>query len=267
MPEARINHRCLIKRRRQARWTKPRKFSAAHRKLPPGGAAKDIQRLAAEGFGQLGIAAHFDVSRECFKRWLDEDAELLEAYELGKETERQALHAMVVASAKANKGANINAFFLLKTRHGYVETDNRTKVSVDVALNNVLVVRDHGDDETWAAKLAAQQRALTADSTRPLQLEASTAPEVDAVAVSEPPVIPAPVYAPAVEPAPFYGPVAPSWTAPAHQTVPVTAAPFYGPPVFPWESQPVPAPIYAPESTSVAPVAPSWNSAKWRPRA
>jgi hypothetical protein len=71
---------------------------------------------------------------------------------------------MVVASARANKPANVNAFFLLKARHGYVETDNRTKVNVDVALNNVLVVRDHGSNEEWAAKAAAQQRALIADS-------------------------------------------------------------------------------------------------------
>jgi 16S rRNA G966 N2-methylase RsmD len=35
---------------------------------------------------------------------------------------------------------NSQAFFLLKARHGYDETDNRTKVSVDVAVNSVLVV-------------------------------------------------------------------------------------------------------------------------------
>src|ERR1035437_1847751 len=166
---------------------------AAPRKLPPDGAVDDIQRLAAEGFSQLGIAANFNVSRDCFKRWIEEDEALNEAYELGKETERQALHALVVASAKANKPANVNAFFLLKSRHGYVETDNRTEVSVDVALNNVLVVHDHGSDEEWAAKAAAQQRALTADSTSPPQIEASTVPQVDAVALSEPPAIPAPV--------------------------------------------------------------------------
>ena len=102
---------------------------AAHRKFPPDGAAPEIQRLAAEGFSFLGIAAHFKVSRECFKRWLDEDEALNEAFEIGRETERQALHALVVASAKANKPANVNAFFLLKARHGYVETDNRTKLT------------------------------------------------------------------------------------------------------------------------------------------
>ncbi len=154
---------------------------AAPRKLPPEGAAEDIRRLAAEGYGQVGIAAHFNVSRDCLKRWINESEELNDAYEMGKESERQALHAMVVASARANKPANVNAFFLLKARHGYVETDNRTKVNVDVAVNSVLVVRDFGTDEEWAAKVAAQQRALTADSASPFQLEASTTPQVDAV--------------------------------------------------------------------------------------
>ncbi len=139
---------------------------AAPRKLPPDGAANDIQRLAAEGFSQLGIAAHFKVSRECFRRWLAEDEALNEAFELGRETERQALHAMVVASARANKPANVNAFFLLKARHGYVESDNRTKVDVSVAVSNVLVVKDHGTDEEWQAKALAHQRALTLDAAQ-----------------------------------------------------------------------------------------------------
>src|SRR5665213_2133483 len=221
---------------------------AAPRKLPPEGAAEDIQRLAAQGFSQLCIAAHFKVSRECFMRWLKEDGELQEAYDLGRETERQALHALVVQSAVLNKPANVNAFFLLKARHGYVETDNRTKVSVDIALNPVLVVRDFGDNATWAAKCAAQQRELTADCTSPLQLEASTASHVDPVATFAPPVDPAPVYAHSVVP------VAPSWAAPAHQTAPVTAAPYYGPPVLDWQSQPAPAPIYAPEPIRSVPV-------------
>jgi len=190
---------------------------AAHRKFPPNGAANDIHRLAAEGYSQLSIAAHFNVSRECFKRWLDEDEALSEAFDLGRETERQALHAMVVASARANKPANVNAFFLLKARHGYVETDNKTKVNLDVAVNSVMVMRDHGDDATWAAKCAAQQRALTADCINPPQIEASFAPMVGAMAASEP------------------------------QTAPVSSAPYYGPPVFEWQSQLAPVPCDMPE--------------------
>ncbi len=174
---------------------------AAPRKNPPAQAANDIQRLAAEGFGQVGIAAHFKVAVSTFRRWIEEDEALNEAYELGKETERQALHAMVIASARANKPANVNAFFILKARHGYVETDNRTKVNVDVAINSVLVVKDHGDDATWAAKAAAQQRALTADCTSPLQIEA---PHVEAVAC-----LPEPISGPLVPPAPQFE--APAW--------------------------------------------------------
>ena len=203
---------------------------AAPRKLPPEGAAEDIRRLASEGFGQVGIAAHFNVSRDCLKRWIDESEELNDAYEMGKESERQALHALVVASANANKPANVNAFFLLKSRHGYVETDNRTKVNVDVAVKNVLVVKDHGTVEEWAAKAAALQRALTADCTSPRTIEASTAHQDEPLALSEPPAIPAPVYAPTVEPVPVPVPIAPSWAAQAMQAAPVTAAPYYGPP-------------------------------------
>jgi hypothetical protein len=203
---------------------------AAPRKLPPDGAAEDIRRLAAEGFSQLGIAAHFKVSRECFKRWIKEDEALNEAFELGRETERQALHAMVVASARANKPANVNAFFLLKARHGYIEADNRTKVDVNVAVAQpVLIVKDFGTNEEWAAKALAQQRALT--------LDAASAP-VPALPGDEPVSLPERV-------------------APAH----------YGPPIFPWQSQPASEPIYAPEARPSAPAtppAPMHEAPAWR---
>jgi len=227
---------------------------AAPRKLPPEGAGEDIRRLAAEGYSQLGIAAHFNVSRECFKRWIDEDEALNEAFELGKETERQALHALVVASARANKPANVNAFFLLKARHGYVETDNRTKVSLDVAIAPVLILRDHGTDEEWAAKAAAQQRALTLDAaqTSPLQIEASTASQV------------APIALPAT--LANHAPVAPSWAPPAPTPLPVVSAPNYGPPVFNWQKEPV----YEPEPIASVPArypTPPCEPPVWRGRA
>jgi hypothetical protein len=203
---------------------------AAHRKLAPDGAGEHIQRLAAEGFSQLGIAAHFKVSKECFKRWLDEDEALNEAFELGREMERQALHAMVVASARANKPANVNAFFLLKARHGYIEADNRTKVDVAVAVSNVLVVKSHGSDEEWQAKAAAQQRALTSDAA-----QITPAP---ALPISEP------------------------------ESLPATVAPaYFGPPVFPWQAQPSPVPTCVPEaspSTVAAPPAPPCEAPAWR---
>jgi len=220
---------------------------AAHKKNPPEDAAEHIRRLAAEGFGQLGIAAHFTVSTQTFKRWIEEDDTLNEAYELGKETERQALHALVVASARANKPANVNAFFLLKARHGYVETDNRTKVNVDVAVSSVLVVRDHGSDEQWAATVAAQQRALTADSSSTRQIEAPQAPQIEAVASFAPPAILAPVYSPVSAPVAAPVPVPPPWAAPIPQAAPVPAlAPSYKPP-YDWRNEPS-APAWRPRA-------------------
>jgi hypothetical protein len=66
----------------------------------------------------------------------------------------------------ANKGANANAMFLLKCRHGYREMDSpHTKVDVNVAApTNVLVVQHHGSDEEWQAKALAQQKTLTLDA-------------------------------------------------------------------------------------------------------
>lgn len=135
---------------------------AAPRKHPPQGAATDIERLASEGFSAVGIAKHFNVSRDTFKRWCDEIPSILEAYEVGREKERQMLHGLIVQAAQNNKPANANAMFLLKARHGYRENDSPNS-KVDVAVNvaqPVLVVKDHGTDEEWQKKLQAQQKAL-----------------------------------------------------------------------------------------------------------
>lgn len=176
----------------------------APRKHPPQGAAETIQRLAATGFAIIGIAKQFNVAKETLKKWLDESESLQEAFEAGREIERQALHASVYRSAMEGKPANVNAFFLLKSRHGYVETDNRTaKVNVDVTAQNVLVVVSHGTDEEWAAKGAEQQRKLVLDSECSLPPPKPLAPPVtvpvaplDAPAYPTPPPLPynAPVW-------------------------------------------------------------------------
>lgn len=235
---------------------------AAPRKLPPAGALQTIEEMASSGQTIIGIAKQLDVSRETFKRWCDEDGTFQEAFEIGRDKHRQYLVSLIVEAAKVNKGANANAMFLLKTMHGFREFDSpNAKVDVNVAVANpVMIVRDHGDDATWAAKCAAQQRALTADCTSPLQVEASTTPQVDAVAMSEPPAMSKPQAAPVPVPAP----VAPSWVAPVQQAAPVTAAPYYGPPVFDWQTRPVPEPICAREPIRTAPIppvaAPVWRA-------
>ncbi|WP_263351784.1 helix-turn-helix domain-containing protein [Acidicapsa acidisoli] len=180
----------------------------APRKHPPAGAATTIEAMAAQGHAIVGIAKHFGVSRETFKRWCDEDEAIQEAFEIGREAERQALHALVVQSAVMNKPANVNAFFILKSRHGYRENDSpNTNVNVGVAVapTNVLVIKDHGTDEEWAAKALAQQRALTAPEAAPRQLEGA---KVASASIYEPQVYQTEPEAVASSPA-YFGP--PSW--------------------------------------------------------
>jgi hypothetical protein len=138
----------------------------APRKHPPQGAAETIQRLASTGFAIIGIAKEFKVAKETLKRWLEDSETLQEAFDTGREIERQALHASVYRSAMEGKPANVNAFFLLKARHGYVEADQRsTNVNVGVTVApSVMIVKDHGTDDQWAAKAAEQQRRLVLDS-------------------------------------------------------------------------------------------------------
>lgn len=138
----------------------------APRKHPPKDAAVTIENLAAQGHSIIGIAKRLGVSKDTFKRWCEEDESLQEAFEVGRETERHALHSLIVQSAVLNKPANANAMFLLKARHGYRENDStNTNVNVGVAVvPNVLVVRDHGTDEEWEARAAEQQKALTLDA-------------------------------------------------------------------------------------------------------
>jgi AcrR family transcriptional regulator len=200
---------------------------AAPRKNPPANAIAETERLASQGYSVIGIARALGVSKGTFKRWCEEDEALIDAFEVGREQERQALHALIVQSAVLNKPANANAMFLLKCRHHYREMDSpSTKVDVNVnAPQNVLVVKDCGTDEEWQAKALAQQRALV--------LDVAYIAQAPALPIDEPASLPAPV-------------------APAN----------YGPPVFPWQSQPILAPIDAPETSPSTPVAP--QAQVWR---
>jgi hypothetical protein len=161
----------------------------APRKHPPKDAAKTIEALAAQGHSIIGIAKKLSVSRETFKRWCEVNEALQEAFEVGRETERHALHSLIVQSAVMNKPANANAMFLLKARHGYRENDSsNTNVNVGVAVATpVMVVRDHGTDEEWEARAAAQQRELTLNAASPTP-------------IAKTPVLPAPAHVPTAPP-------------------------------------------------------------------
>ena len=135
----------------------------APRKHPPKDAAVEIERLATQGHSLIGVGKFFKVSSHTVKRWLEEDETLQEAYESGRDTQRQALEALIMQYAAAGKGANANAMFLLKAKFGYREFDSPyTKVNVDARnVQNVLVVPSLGTDEEWEAKVAKQQHKLT----------------------------------------------------------------------------------------------------------
>jgi hypothetical protein len=187
---------------------------AAPRKHPPANAVSEIERLAAAGHSIIGVARQLGVTKGTFKRWCDEDESIQEAFEVGRDTHRQYLVSLIVEAAKVNKGANANAMFLLKTMHGFREFDSpNTKVDVNLnAPTNVLVVKDLGTNEEWAAKAAAQQRALTADCTSaPLPLEAPQPARVDLHPSFAPPAYLAPILAPS---APTQAPQAPQFEIP-----------------------------------------------------
>lgn len=98
----------------------------------PADAAQRIRLLAARGATLKGLPALFSVSTNEFKAWMDADPSLRTAYDEGKEDEREALHRTLYDAAvhKRDLGA---AQFLLKTRHGYKETepeDNRNSVRI-----------------------------------------------------------------------------------------------------------------------------------------
>jgi hypothetical protein len=191
---------------------------AAPRKNPPKDAVETIERLAALGCSIIGLSRAMGVSRETFKCWCEENEAIQDAFDAGRETLRQALIALIVQAATLNKGANSNAMFLLKTMFGFREFDSpNTKVDVAVAAPNVLVVVSHGTDEQWAAKVAAQQKALTADCTSPAKLEAPQGTQVDAVASFAPPSYLPPAYAPQAAPVAAAIPPAPIWDAPCWQ--------------------------------------------------
>lgn len=188
---------------------------AGIRKYPPKDAAEVILDMSARGFSQIGIASHFHVVVSTFKRWIEENEALSEAYEQGKETERQYLHSLIVQCAVQGKPANANAMFLLKARHGYREFDSQYSAKVNVAVNApqpVMIVHDMGTDAQWAAKVAEQQRKLTAPDPAldapPAAQNALPAPVGNPASVHVSVDATAPAYGP-----PSYGPPQPAWAA------------------------------------------------------
>jgi len=125
--------------------------------VPPTYAAARIAALAATGHSMVGIARLMKVSQDTLRRWMDEDAALVEAFAQGREVERYELHNMLRRTAM--KGNIIAAMFLLKARHGYREGDqgeNANRVSINFTLPAALppeqfrvIEHDEAADKTF----------------------------------------------------------------------------------------------------------------------
>lgn len=183
---------------------------------PPAKCAETIKTLASQGFELLGIAEQFGVHLDTLNEWMGDEPKFEYAYRVGREIERQALHKIVFDAAKANQAANNNARFLLRSKHGYVD-DAKPSNTVNVAIDArpVMVVRDHGTDEGWAAKAATQQAALVANAASPPLLEAP-ANEALQTATDTPKALKASLPIPALNGASCADsvpPKAPSWDA------------------------------------------------------
>lgn len=137
-------------------------MSAANRKDPPDGAADDIRSLAATGFSKQGIAAHFSVSLPTLQRWLDECDELQQAFIVGRDQERFALHNALYQKAMGGDGPA--AMFLLKARHGYREgdqADQANKVQITFNLPGAAKVEEYGNGKVIDGSDSAKRLSAT----------------------------------------------------------------------------------------------------------
>ena len=192
----------------------------APRKNPPQDILQIIERVVAGEGGSIKILARaIGVSARLVSDWFDRDeyGDLRETYEMAREAYMHKLYLELLQMSRAGKGNVAGIIFTLKARFKQYDQPGSGKlVDVNVIQTNpVMVVRDHGDDATWQAKLINQQRALTQQAgSAPQQLDAPNASQVDAVASFAPPSYLSPVFTPANAPEPITVPVAPSWAAP-----------------------------------------------------
>lgn len=169
----------------------------AVRKNPPANASQTIRDLATKGHSLVGIASHFGVSKDTLKNWLEKYPSLEDAFEIGKDAQRQALHQMLYEKAMA-KGDSLAALSILNSLYGWRDPrkGSTVDVNVDVKVQNVMVVTDHGTDDQWAAKAAEHQRKLVMGADSPKTITVEAAPALPAPAPVPPWVPPALAAAP-----------------------------------------------------------------------
>lgn len=123
---------------------KPIKRSVGRpRKQAPPDALEVITQATARGASKRGVAMALGCDIETLSRWLQESDELKEAFEHGREKERQTLHDVLYDCAVSGQGKDslIAAMFLLKARHGYREGDQAAeanRVSINFQMPGAL---------------------------------------------------------------------------------------------------------------------------------
>lgn len=122
----------------------PTKRTGRPPKPIPADAAEIIESMAADGFSIIGIASRFKIGKDLLREWFEREPALQEAFDVGRENERHALHNMLYKEAM-EKGNATAAMFLLKSRHGYregAEVDQSNGVRITFNLPGAMSIED-----------------------------------------------------------------------------------------------------------------------------
>lgn len=120
--------------------------------------------MAGEGGSSVILGRVIGVSDSTVRKWFNADESLNEAYQGAREAYMHKLYLELLQMSRSGKGNIAGIIFTLKAKFKQYDMPGSGKL-VDVNVNNVqpvLVVKDHGTDEQWAALCAEQQRKLTA---------------------------------------------------------------------------------------------------------
>jgi len=123
--------------------TMPKRIGRPPKQVPPNAAAI-IKDMAANGHSLVSIASNLGTSKTLLAKWFEQEPALQEAFDVGRESERHALHNMLFKEA-TEKGNTTAAMFLLKSRHGYregAEVDQSGGVRISITLPGAMSVEE-----------------------------------------------------------------------------------------------------------------------------
>lgn len=187
---------------------------AMPRKNPPPNIREIIEQyVAGEGGSTVILGRVIGVSDSTVRKWFAEDDKLKEAYDGAREAYMHKLYLELLQMSRSGKGQIAGLIFTLKAKFKQYDMPGSGKL-VDVNVNtasHVLLVKDHGSDEQWAALCAKQQKALLEGNIEPRSLPAPQSAQIvpcEPVAV---PAIPSPAHASECAPAVA---IAPAWAPP-----------------------------------------------------